>query len=135
MTMAAVIKPRASRRKNLIVARSRRSPLNQLLGSDPAAIQTTAGGAAHRPKPGPPKISDALVPPKPNEFESTYLTRRSRVTFGTRLLSQEGDGLSRLRVGGTTPSRIARIENIASTLPAAPSRCPIADLVEDIASR
>src|SRR5713101_3047887 len=124
MTMAAVIKPRASRRKNLIVARSRRSPLNQLLGSDPAAIQTTAGGADHRPKPGPPKISDALVPPKPNEFESTYLPRRSCVTFGTRL-----------RVGGTTPSRIARIENIASTLPAAPSRCPIADLVEDIASR
>jgi hypothetical protein len=39
-----------------------------------------------------------------------------------------------LRVGGTTPSRIARIANIASTEPAAPSRWPIADLVEDIDS-
>ncbi len=53
MTMAAVTKPQAKRRKNLIVARSDRSRLN------------------HRPKPGPPKISDALVPPKPNEFDST----------------------------------------------------------------
>ena len=31
-------------------------------------------------------------------------------------------------------SRIARIEKIASTAPAAPSRWPIADLVEDIES-
>jgi len=49
-------------------------------------------------------------------------------------MSQEGDGLSRLSVGGTIPSRIARIAKIASTLPAAPSRCPIADFVDDIDS-
>ncbi len=47
-------------------------------------------------------------------------------------MSQLGDGFSRLSVGGTTPSRIARMEKIASTLPAAPSRWPIEDLVEDI---
>ena len=35
-------------------------------------------------------------------------------------------------VGGATPSRIARIEKIASTAPAAPSRCPMQDLVDDI---
>src|SRR3546814_7297535 len=46
--------------------------------------------------------------------------------------AQLGEGLSRLRVGGTTLSRIARIEKIASTAPAAPSRWPIADLVDDI---
>src|SRR5271170_3088403 len=131
MTMAAVTRPPASRRKNLlIVARSGRSPRDRLSGSDPAVIAEKD----HQPKLGPPKISDALVPPKPNEFDSTYLTLRSRACFATRSMSQEGEGLSRLRVGGTTPSRIARIENIASTLPAAPSRCPIADLVEDIES-
>src|SRR5712691_4031113 len=90
--------------------------------------------ADHRREFGPPKINDALVPPKPNEFDSTYLTLRSRACFATRSMSQDGDGLSRLSVGGTTPSRSARIEKIASTLPAAPSRCPIADLVEDIDS-
>ena len=35
-------------------------------------------------------------------------------------------------VGGATSSRIARIEKIASTAPAAPSRWPMQDLVDDI---
>src|ERR1043166_1645802 len=81
---------------------------------------------------GPAKISEAVVPPKPNEFDSAYSTLRSRACFGTRSMSQEGDGLSRLRVGGTTWSRSASTAKIASTVPAAPSRWPIADLVEDI---
>jgi hypothetical protein len=38
-----------------------------------------------------------------------------------------------LIVGGAIWSRIARIEKIASIAPAAPSRWPVADLVEDIA--
>src|SRR5207245_6638775 len=84
------------------------------------------------PQGGPVKISDALVPPKPKELVSTYLTLRSLDCFGTRSMSQDGDGLSRFKVGGTTPSRMARIEKIASTLPAAPSKCPIAEFVEDI---
>ena len=45
------------------------------------------------------------------------------------------DGLSRLMVGGATWSRIASIEKIASTAPAAPSRWPIDDLVDDIEMR
>src|SRR5207248_6380878 len=90
--------------------------------------------ADHRTEPGAPKIKDALVPPKPNELDSTYLTGRCRASFATRSMSQDGEGLSRLRVGGTTASRSARIEKIASTLPAAPRRCPIADFVEDIPS-
>src|SRR5579863_1483257 len=96
-------------------------------------VRPPAHRAGHRPG-EPVKISEALVPPKPNEFDSTYLTLRSRACFGTRSISQEGDGLSRLSVGGTMPSRNARIEKIASTLPAAPSRWPIADLVDDIDS-
>src|SRR5580704_10492209 len=78
------------------------------------------------------KISEALVPPKPNEFVRTYSTLRALAVLATRSMSQAGDGLSRLRVGGTTPSRIARMAKIASTVPAAPNRWPIADLVEDI---
>src|ERR1700686_775918 len=38
-------------------------------------------------------------------------------------------------VGGATPSRIASTEKIASTTPAAPSRCPVMDLVELTARR
>ncbi len=41
-------------------------------------------------------------------------------------------GLSRLSVGGTIWSRIASRQKIASTAPAAPSRWPIEDLVDDI---
>ena len=37
-------------------------------------------------------------------------------------------------VGGATWSRIASTENTASTPPAAPSRCPVIDLVELTAS-
>src|SRR5690606_31092824 len=75
----------------------------------------------------------ALVPPKPKELDRARRTGRSLATCGVRSTSaQLGEGLSRLSVGGTTLSRIARIEKIASTAPAAPSRWPIADLVEDI---
>jgi hypothetical protein len=49
-------------------------------------------------------------------------------------MSQLGEGFSRLSVGGTMRSRMARMEKIASTLPAAPRRWPIEDLVEDIES-
>src|SRR4029079_3677283 len=78
------------------------------------------------------KIRDAFVPPKPKEFDSAVSTSRLRIWWGTRSIGVSTDGLSRLIVGGTTRSRIARIENIASTAPAAPSKWPIHDLVEDI---
>jgi hypothetical protein len=48
------------------------------------------------------KISDALVPPKPNEFDNATLTSRLRALCGTRSIGVSTDGLSRLSVGGTT---------------------------------
>src|SRR5690606_8342207 len=80
------------------------------------------------------KIRLALVPPKPKEFDTAARILRGLACFGARSMSQPSDGLSRLRVGGATWSRSARMEKIASTAPAAPSRCPIADLVEDMVS-
>ena len=76
----------------------------------------------------------ALVPPKPKLFDSANRIRRSWATFATRSITLSRLGCSKFSVGGATPSRIARIENTASTAPAAPSRCPIADLVDDIAN-
>src|SRR5215470_15170146 len=80
------------------------------------------------------KIRLALVPPNPKEFDKAARILRGLACFGARSMSQPSDGLSRLRVGGATWSRSARMEKIASTAPAAPSRCPIADLVEDMVS-
>ena len=80
------------------------------------------------------KISEALVPPKPKEFDSATSICFLTGTFGTRLIGVSTDGLSRLSVGGAMLSRMASSEKIASIEPAAPSRCPIADLVEDIAA-
>src|SRR5260370_15788068 len=77
-------------------------------------------------------ITDALVPPKPNEFDSATLISRLRAIFGTRSIAVSTEGLSRLMVGGAMLSRIARMEKIASIAPAAPSRCPVDDLVDDI---
>src|SRR6266853_489439 len=77
-------------------------------------------------------ITDALVPPKPNEFDSATLISRLRGARGTRSIAVSTDGFSRLMVGGAMLSRIARILKIVSTAPAAPSRCPIDDLVDDI---
>src|SRR3979411_3207360 len=77
-------------------------------------------------------ITDALVPPKPNELDSAILISRLRGDCGTRSIAVSTDGFSRLMVGGAMLSRIARILKIVSTAPAAPSRCPVDDLVDDI---
>src|SRR3569623_2210465 len=79
-------------------------------------------------------ISDALVPPKPNEFDRATLITRDMAVCGTRPMAVSIDGLSRLSVGGAILSRSASTQKIASTAPAAPKRCPIDDLVEDIAT-
>src|SRR5580704_4995537 len=68
------------------------------------------------------KISEALVPPKPNEFDSAILIGRLRALCGTRSMAVVTEGLSKLMVGGAVSSRIASRQNIASTAPAAPSR-------------
>ena len=78
--------------------------------------------------------SEALVPPKPNELDSTARIDRSLGSSGTKSMSHSGEGFYRLRVGGATPAFMAMTENIASTLPAAPNRWPIADFVDDIES-
>src|SRR5437667_12851808 len=81
------------------------------------------------------KTKDALVPPNPNELDSTTSISRSLERCGTRSIGVSTDGLSKLMVGGATRSRMASTEKIASTAPAAPNRWPIDDLVDDIAIR
>src|SRR5690606_38254883 len=76
--------------------------------------------------------SDALVPPKPKELDSATSIWRLRGLLGTRSIAVSRSGLSRLMVGGATLSRMASSEKIASAAPAAPSRWPIDDLVDDI---
>src|ERR1700722_4355706 len=80
-------------------------------------------------------ITDALLPPKPKEFDSATLISRLRGVCGTRSIAVSTDGFSRLMVGGAMLSRIARMLKIASIAPAAPSRCPVDDLVDDIETR
>src|SRR3712207_2701326 len=80
------------------------------------------------------KIKDALVPPNPKEFERATSMRLRLAVLGTRSMAVSTDGLSRLIVGGTMPSRMASTEKIASTAPAAPRRWPMADLVDDMVS-
>ena len=75
------------------------------------------------------------MPPKPNELESAMSMLRLRATCGARSTAVSTEGLSRLSVGGAIPSRMARMEKIASTAPAAPSRWPMADLVEETGRR
>src|SRR3982075_1216280 len=77
-------------------------------------------------------ITEALVPPKPNELDSATLISRLRGNCGTRSIAVCTDGFSRLIVGGAMLSRIARMLKIASIAPAAPNRCPVEDLVDDI---
>src|ERR1700740_24493 len=77
-------------------------------------------------------MTDALVPPKPNELDSATLISRLRGTCGTRSIAVCTDGFSKLMVGGAMLSRIARMLKIASTAPAAPSKCPVDDFVDDI---
>src|SRR6201999_2634029 len=77
-------------------------------------------------------ITDALVPPNPKELDKARLISRLRGVCGTRSIAVSTDGFSRLMVGGAILSRIARIEKIASIAPAAPRRCPVEDLVDDI---
>ncbi len=45
-------------------------------------------------------ISDAFVPPKPNEFDSTVSICRFLAVCGTRSIAVSIEGLSRLSVGG-----------------------------------
>ncbi len=80
------------------------------------------------------KMIEALVPPNPKELDNAAEIFRCFVCLGTKSMSHPADGFSKFRVGGAASHSIAFIEKIASTAPAAPSKCPIADLVEDMES-
>ena len=98
------------------------------------------------PQPGAARASSPALraKPRPPSSPGWRWCRRSRsccsarpspraacALCGTRSTpSVPSSGLSRLSVGGTIWSRIARMQKIASTAPAPPSRWPIADLVE-----
>src|SRR5258705_7922985 len=73
-----------------------------------------------------------LVPPNPNEFDSAKLFSPLGGVWGTRSMAVSIDGLSRLMVGGAILSQIERTLKMHSIAPAAPSRCPVDDLVDDI---
>ena len=82
--------------------------------------------------------SAAFVPPKPKLFERTARGPAGRARGPSAALSRPasngGSGATRLAVGGAWPLSSASSEKMASTAPAAPSRCPVAPLVEDTAS-
>ena len=72
----------------------------------------------------------AFTPPKPKPLEIAYSISIGRGSFATKSMpSAAGSGALKLSVGGATWSLIARIEKMAPSPPAAPSRCPVADFV------
>src|SRR5262249_13703059 len=68
------------------------------------------------------ETQETFVAPNPEELDKATFTGRQCALGGTRSIAVPTEGLSRLMVGGTTPSRIANRQKIASTAPAAPSR-------------
>src|SRR3989441_7422030 len=74
--------------------------------------------------------SVTLCPPNPKEFESATSTCRFTALFGAESRSQAGSGVNWLMVGGTTPVWTTSAHTAASTAPAAPSMCPVIDLVD-----
>src|SRR5436305_10015039 len=80
------------------------------------------------------RMIDALVPPKPKELLAAYSRSTLRAVWGTKSRSHPSPGSSRLMVGGRVCSRTARARMPVSRPPAAPSRWPVEDLVEETAS-
>src|ERR1700678_2111139 len=82
----------------------RRRPVRPLAS---ATVTVVSERAARQPRKRR-NTSDALVPPNPNEFDSTTSMLRDFAFSGTRSITVSTDGFSRLRVGGATLSRMAR---------------------------
>ena len=76
-----------------------------------------------------------MCPPKPELLLTATRTARLRGVLGVTSSVISGSGVAWLIVGGMHPSWIAFAHAIASTTPAAPSMCPVADLVELTARR
>src|SRR6185295_18936909 len=83
-------------------------------------------GAAHLSLP---KMSEQLLPPKPNELLSTRFTGARRVSSRT-LPSMAGSFSPVLRLRGMSPASMQSSAIAASTMPAAPSVWPVHPLVE-----
>src|SRR5262249_41286933 len=77
------------------------------------------------------KISAVLVPPKPKALESATFTRHSRARLGMTSIGHAGSCSSTLTVGGKMARVKASTVKMASAAPAAPSMCPVIDLVAD----
>src|SRR5438477_11125967 len=71
-----------------------------------------------------------LCPPNPKLFDIATSIGRFTALLGAELRSQAGSGVNWLIVGGITPSCSASAQTANSSAPAAPSRCPVIDLVE-----
>ena len=95
----------------------------------PAPVMTTrrSGQSARRPG-SRPRTSAQLFPPKAKEFDTATSTAAGHDTLGTTS-RRNAAGSATLTVGGSTPSRSASTLTAASIAPAAPSVCPIWDLV------
>src|ERR1700730_1509122 len=78
---------------------------------------------------------DALVPPNPNELESTVVIDAARALFATMLRSTSTSGSRKLIFAGRNWCCNARRQKISSIAPAAPSEWPIILLVELIGTR
>src|SRR6185437_6462410 len=102
-----------------------REPATRAGVSQPARRRPAAHGAFL-------KTTEALVPPNPKLLESATSIFIGLALLGARSSAVSTDGLSRLMVGGAIWSRSASTLNAASTAPAAPSRWPIDDLVDDM---
>src|SRR3954453_8867798 len=74
------------------------------------------------------RITDALVPPKPKEFERTVRTAAGCARFATIFSGKSAS--SKLIFGGRNCSRIASRLITASIAPAAPNEWPIIPLVQ-----
>ena len=77
-------------------------------------------------------ITDALCPPNPNVLLKAARTSRFCALLKVKFnrLSRSGSSVKWLMVGGMMSFFTARILAIASIAPAAPSKCPVIDLVE-----
>src|SRR5712691_2448221 len=72
----------------------------------------------------------ALCPPNPNELDRATSTLRFTTLFAAASRSHAGSGVNWLMVGGIMPVPITSADSAASSAPAAPSRCPVIDLVD-----
>ncbi|MNL48736.1 hypothetical protein D3C87_1716150 [compost metagenome] len=77
----------------------------------------------------------AFTPPKPNPLSMACVSAMRRGCSATMSRPwAKASGSCRFKVPGTTWSRNASAVKMAATAPAAPSKCPVADLVELMAT-